>query len=152
MLTVDLEAFLAQADEALALVRRGEEKVALVALTVTEAAYTGDFLEEDLYEEWVVGPREQARAVYLSVVRKVIELAAARENHDTVGRYALRLVERDPYDESPHLALVTARTATRAPGEAQRAYRAYAERMAEIDVTAAPFPKGRLKPPLRPTS
>jgi hypothetical protein len=27
-----------------------------------EAAYSGDFLEEDLYEEWAIGPREHARA------------------------------------------------------------------------------------------
>ena len=151
-IVLDLEAFLAQADAALALVRGGEEKDGLVALAVAEAAYTGDFLEEDLYEEWAVGPREQARAVYLSVVREVIELAAAREDHDAVGRYALRLLERDPYDESAHLELVAARTAARAHGEARRAYHAYTARMAEIDVTPAPFPKGQLKTTLRPTS
>jgi DNA-binding SARP family transcriptional activator len=151
-IALDLEAFLAQADAALALVRRGEEKDALVALAFAEAAYTGDFLEEDLYEEWAVAPRERARAVYLSVVRKLIELTAAREDHDAVGRYALRLLERDPYDEPAHLALVAARTAAKAHGEARRAYHAYTARMGELDLTPAPFPNGQLKPTLRPTS
>ncbi len=135
---LDLEAFLAQAEAALAFVRRGEDAVG--QLERAEAAYAGDFLEEDLYEEWALGPREHARAVYLSVVRAAIEVASARGDHEAVGRYALRLLERDPYDEPAHLALVAARVAARAHGEAERAYRGYLRRMEEIDITPAPFP------------
>jgi DNA-binding SARP family transcriptional activator len=52
-LMLDLEAFLARADAALALVRRGAVG-AVAELEVAEAAYGGDFLEEDLYEEWAI--------------------------------------------------------------------------------------------------
>jgi DNA-binding SARP family transcriptional activator len=147
MLTVDLEAFLGKAEAALALVRRGCGGDAVAALEAAEAGYAGDFLEEDLYEEWAVGPREQARAVYLSVVRALVEQAAVRGEHEHVIRYALRLLERDPYDERAHLAIVAARTAARAHGEARRAYHLYQARMAELDVTPAPFPKGSLGSP-----
>jgi DNA-binding SARP family transcriptional activator len=105
-----------------------------------DARIWGDFLEEDLYEDWAVGPREHARATYLAVVRALIELAAARGDHEHVIHCALRLLERDPYDECAHLAVVGARTAAKAHGEARRAYRLYQVRMAELDVVPAPFP------------
>jgi DNA-binding SARP family transcriptional activator len=140
-LLLDLEAFLEQAGSALALVRNGSAQAAVARLEATEAAYRGDFLEEDLYEEWAIEPRERTRAVYLSVVRALIELAAARSDQEAVIRYALRLLERDPFDESAHLVVVAARTAERAHGEARRAYQVYIDRMAEIDVTPAPFPQ-----------
>jgi DNA-binding SARP family transcriptional activator len=138
---LDLEAFLAEAESALALVRDGSGETAVAALDAAEAAYGGDFLEEDLYEDWAIGPRERARSTYLSVVRALIELGAARSDNDAVVRYALRLLERDPFDELAHLAVVAARTAERAHGEARRAYQVYAARMSEIDVVPAPFPR-----------
>jgi DNA-binding SARP family transcriptional activator len=99
-------------------------------------------LEEDLYEDWAIGPRERARFVYLSVARALIEVAAARSDHEAVVRYALGVLERDPFDESAHLAVVAARTAARAHGEAQRAYDVYVARMNELGVSPAPFPSG----------
>lgn len=140
-LLLDLEAFLGQAESALALVRGGAGQQAVRVLEAAEAAYGGDFLEEDLYEDWAVGPRERARAIYLSVVRALIELAAARCDHGAVVRYALPVLERDPFDEAAHLAIVAARAAERAHGEAQRAYHVYVARMNEIDVAPAPFPR-----------
>jgi DNA-binding SARP family transcriptional activator len=56
---LDLEAFLARADAALALVPRGRGQEAVRPLELAEAAYGGDFLEADLYEEWAAGPREE---------------------------------------------------------------------------------------------
>jgi DNA-binding SARP family transcriptional activator len=139
---VDLDAFLADAESALALVRGESGQEAVRLLEAAEGAYGGDFLEEDLYEDWAIGPRERARSVYLAVARALIELAAARSDHEAVVRYALRVLERDPFDESAHLAVVAARTAARAHGEAQRAYDVYVARMHELDVPPAPFPAG----------
>ncbi len=142
--SLDLELFLAEAEVALALIRRGCKQEAVPRMEAAEAAYAGDFLEEDLYEEWAVGPREEARAVYLSVVHGLVDLAAGRGDHEAVVRYGLRLLERDPYDEPAHLAIVAARAAARSHGEAQRAYHTYQARMAEIDVSPAPFPRDTL--------
>jgi DNA-binding SARP family transcriptional activator len=137
-LSVDLEAFLAEAEAALSLHRGGHDAVA--ALERAEAAYAGDFLEEDLYEDWAVGPREQARATYLAIVRALVELAEARGDNQHAARFALRLLDRDPYDEGAHLTVVAARTAARAHGEARRAYLLYVARMTELDVAPVPFP------------
>lgn len=93
---LDLEAFLAQAESALALVRSGQSQAAVRQLAAAEAAYSGDLLEDDLYEQWAIVPRERARAVYLTVTQALIELAAASGDHRSVVRFALRVLERDP--------------------------------------------------------
>jgi ATP/maltotriose-dependent transcriptional regulator MalT/DNA-binding SARP family transcriptional activator len=136
---VDVEAFLEDADSALALRRHGEPE-ATDLLEAVEVAYTGEFLEEDLYEDWTVPLREEARAAYLEIARALAEDALAAGNPDPAIRYLLRILEKDPFDEAAHLALVSALAIARRHGEARRAYRAYTARMAEIGVEAAPFP------------
>ena len=133
---LDLESFLTAAAQALdaSSAESGGE------LARAEALYTGDFLEEDAYEEWVLLPREEARAVYLDVVHGLTEAARAANRVDDVARYARRLLERDPYDERAHLDLVAALEQAGRHGEARRAYGAYSARMDEIGVESAPFP------------
>jgi len=140
-LLVDLHDFVAQAEAALSLAHSDPGQSAVPMLEAAEAAYGGDFLEDELYEEWTIVPREQARAIYIAVTRELIERAAARADHGSITRFGLRLLELDPYDEGAHLGVVAARTAERAHGEAQRAYHVYVARMNEIDVRPAPFPQ-----------
>jgi DNA-binding SARP family transcriptional activator len=68
------------------------------------------------------------------------ENASVSGDHDGASRYLLRVLERDPYDENAHLALITAQINARHHGEARRYYRFYCMRMEQIDVEAAPFP------------
>lgn len=137
--SLDVTEFLSTADAALALHRAGHAE-AHTRLAETEAAYTGDFLEEDAYEEWAIGIREECRAVYAQVVRTLAEEAQARADTDSATRFYLRLLERDPYDESAHLDLVTALETAGRHGEARRRFRAYSARMDELGVEPAPFP------------
>jgi DNA-binding SARP family transcriptional activator len=139
-LPVDVEAFLAAAADGLARFGAGGTGDAEVQLAATERAYEGDFLEEDRYEDWAIPLREEARAAYISVLRALAGLAeASRRPDDAVRRY-LRILEMDPWDESAHLALVATMERVGRYGEARRRYLAYASRMEEIGVSAAPFP------------
>jgi ATP/maltotriose-dependent transcriptional regulator MalT/DNA-binding SARP family transcriptional activator len=139
-LPVDVEHFLARADEGLRLVASGAV-AARAELAETEASYRGDFLGEDSYEDWAVPTREEARATYLRVARALADLAAADGDHAAAAGYLRRIIERDQWDEAAHLGLVAALEAGGQHGEARRAYRAYAARMHELDVEAAPFPR-----------
>ena len=49
--------------------RDGEDGAARRALEGAESRYGGEFLEEDPYEDWAVGLREEAQAAYISVTR-----------------------------------------------------------------------------------
>ena len=137
---VDVERFLADGSAALELVRSGSAEEALALLRDAEASYSGDFLEENLYDDWAVALREEARAAYLSVCRELARLAVGRGDHDAAGRYLLRIIERDPYEERAHLGLVSVLARAGRHGEARRAYRIYRGRMEELDVEPEPFP------------
>jgi len=122
------------------------------ALSAAEAAYTGDFCEEDRYADWAQALREEARATYVSITRSLAYRHAERDDHEAAVRYLLRLLASEPYDEQAHLALVRELDATGRHGDARRMYRGYAARMAELGVELAPYPSGldRGRPPAVP--
>jgi DNA-binding SARP family transcriptional activator len=138
-LAVDVERFLQATAAALAALREGSPDAA-ASLAAAEAAYSGDFLEEDAYEDWAVALREEARAAYTEVARALAEDASARGDADAATRYYLRVLERDPYDEPAHLGLVSALDAAGRHGEARRRFRAYCARMESIGIESASFP------------
>lgn len=137
---VDIESFLGDAEQGMALVRAGRLAEALPRLARAEGGYGGDFLEEDLYQDWAVPMREQARAAYLEVAAVLAEQAGKAGDADAATRYLLRMLAHDPYDERAHLRLVSTFVASGRHGDARRYYRHYCSRMDEIEVEAAPFP------------
>jgi ATP/maltotriose-dependent transcriptional regulator MalT/DNA-binding SARP family transcriptional activator len=143
---LDTEGFLGEAEAGLAAQREGRNADALELLEAAESSYSGDFLEEDVYEDWATPMREELRAAYIAVLRG---LTTTTTDPVSASRYLLRLLERDPYDEGAHLALVSALSAARSHGEARRAYRSYVARMEEIDVEPALFPAS-MNPALSP--
>jgi ATP/maltotriose-dependent transcriptional regulator MalT len=139
-MTVDVEDFLNSAREGFGLGREGRHEEATAMLIAAEETYTGDFLEEDPYEDWSVALREEARATYVSVARSLAGTALEASDYDSAARYYLRLLERDPYDEQAHLGLVRTMNLGGRHGEARRWYRTYVTRMHELGVEPAPFP------------
>ena len=141
--SIDVEEFLTEAAAGLALLRRGRAQEAREVLAAAEASYAGDFLEEDLYEDWSTAVREEARATYIVVARSLADSAAEMGDRWAAVNYRLRILERDPYDEDAHLGLVTTLSATGRHGEARRFYRAYVARMEELGVEPAPLSNPR---------
>lgn len=99
--------------------------------------YRGPYLEDDPYEDWTIGMREHCRVRQVDVCRS---LARRYEHAGATDRALVQwlgIVDRDPYDEAAHLAIVRLLSGQRRHGEARRAYRRYAGRMAELDIEAA---------------
>jgi DNA-binding SARP family transcriptional activator len=139
-LEIDLEAFHYAAATGLAAVREVEIDRARALLETAEAAYLGDLLEEEPYEDWASDAREDARATYIRVARWLADDAIDRGDLDGSIRYLLRILQRDPYDEAAHLKLIKSMIDARRHGEARRLYRQYGSRMEELSVEAAPYP------------
>ena len=137
---LDVETFLEEAAEAGRLTRAGDRAGARARLEAAEGLYGGDFLEEDPYEDWAVGLREEVQATYIAIARSLAEAAAGAGDADGATRFYLRILERDAYDEGAHLGLIGALVAAGRHGEARRRYGFYAAKMEEIAVEAAPFP------------
>jgi ATP/maltotriose-dependent transcriptional regulator MalT len=126
---VDVHAFLTESASLhdIALLRRAE------------ARYAGDFLEEHPGEPWADRLREEARGRYVQVARALAADAAQADEHEAAARYSRRILERDPYDEAAHVALVAALTALGRPGEARRCYGIYVQRLDELGLEAVPW-------------
>jgi ATP/maltotriose-dependent transcriptional regulator MalT/DNA-binding SARP family transcriptional activator len=132
--TVDVVAFLQRSSEAIERAAEGDWASAEAGLREAEMLYVGDFLEEDVYEDWTVDCRETARSAAVEVSRLLARAAARRGDDETVSRHLRRLLERDPYDEIAWIALVGAQSRLRRYGEARRQHAIYARRMAELEV------------------
>jgi ATP/maltotriose-dependent transcriptional regulator MalT/DNA-binding SARP family transcriptional activator len=129
---IDVEEFLAEAEGGLG--ENGER------LEEAEALYAGDFLEEDPYEDWAAPLREESRATYIQVARALARRSLEAGELEQAARYLRRILERDPYDEKAHLALVAGLASSGQHGEARRAYQTYVSRMAEIAVEPTLYP------------
>jgi DNA-binding SARP family transcriptional activator len=145
--SVDVEEFLAEAAAGMSLLRGRSTENARDVLETAEARYTGDFLEEDLYEDWAAPLREEARSAYITVVRALARLGHESGDSQAAVDYRLRILERDPYDEEAHLGLVATLSGIGRHGEARRFYRQYVARMEELAVEPAPMPPPLESPP-----
>jgi DNA-binding SARP family transcriptional activator len=103
------------------------------------AAYHGEFLAEDRYEDWAISSRDEARTRFVAAARRLAESAGAAGDHQRSAELARRLIAADRYDESAHRLLVAALLAAGEPGEARRAHGRWAEAMDELDVEIASF-------------
>ncbi len=137
--SVDVEDFLAHAHTAFDAYRTGEPD-ATAQLLAAIAAHTGDFLENDPYQEWASAIAEEVRAAHIALLRALtVRLRDAGATDDAV-RYTLRLLEQDRYDEQAYRTLIGVLFHAGRLGEARRHYQNYVRRMAEIDVRPSPFP------------
>jgi DNA-binding SARP family transcriptional activator len=135
---LDVERFFAMLD--LARGSRGHDRPG--AMTLLRAAadlYRGDFLADDPYEDWTRPLREETTTAYVGALR---DLAAQTDDTDEKVHALLRIIHCEPYDEPAHLDLVRTLEDAGRHGEAQRRYRSYAERMAELGIDPAPSGRG----------
>jgi predicted ATPase/DNA-binding SARP family transcriptional activator len=70
------------------------------------AAYGGDLLPEDPYEEWAADRREGLRASYLALLARLAQLAERAGERDRAIGALRRLVEVEPAQEEAHAALI----------------------------------------------
>ncbi|MGH3696266.1 MAG: BTAD domain-containing putative transcriptional regulator [Pseudonocardiaceae bacterium] len=137
--SVDVEDFLAHANTAFDAYRAGEPDTTAQLLAAI-AAHTGDFLENDPYQEWASAIAEEVRAAHIALLRALTTRLRDAGATDDAVRYTLRLLEQDRYDEEAYRILIGVLFHAGRLGEARRHYQSYVRRMAEIDVRPSPLP------------
>ena len=90
------------------------------------AAYTGEFLPEDRYDDWTSGVRDEARSRFVAAARRLAHRSTEAGDHLRAATLARRLIEVDRYDEDAHRHLVDSLTAAGQPGDARRAHESWA--------------------------
>jgi DNA-binding SARP family transcriptional activator len=138
-LSLDVISFLEAAAAGIGLATRADRAGAEDKLREAETLYTGDFLEEDLYQDWSVDCREEARSAAQEVSRLLARAAIRRDDEEDATRHLRRLLERDPYDADAWTALLGALLRLRRYGEARRQHTVYARRMAELAIAPVPL-------------
>lgn len=71
-----------------------------------EGLYQGDFLEEDLYEDWPILQREQLRHSYLSLVDRLSELYLQNSQYTSVIHLCHKVLAKDRCYEAAHRRLM----------------------------------------------
>jgi DNA-binding SARP family transcriptional activator len=107
-------------------------------LAAAERRYSGDFLENEPYEDWSVAAREEARAAYLRTVRTLAELSRHAGRVDDTVAFLLKVIDKDPYDEAGHRELVATLATAGRHGESRRARARYVAAMHDIGVEPSP--------------
>jgi len=138
--SVDVEDFPTQAAAALEADRAKEPDVT-ARLAAALNAHTGDFLEEDPYQEWAAGLAQEIRATHIALLRALVARLREAGDTDAVVRYTVRLLQQDPYDEQAHLSLIEVLLNAGRLGQARHHHHNYVHRMAEIDVPPHPLPE-----------
>lgn len=105
------------------------------------AAYPGEFLPEDRYQDWTRAARDEARTRFVAAARRLADLERERSNHLRAADLGRRLVEADPYDEAAHRLIVESLLAAGEPGEARRAHEAWAAALAELGIGVDDLPE-----------
>jgi DNA-binding SARP family transcriptional activator len=133
---VDAEELQRDAAHAAALARAGEPERAREVLVEVDTAYRGDALDDEPYEDWAQGLREETRAAWLRALRQLAGLAAHAGDADQAVAALVRLLAADPYDEPAYRALVGVLTRAGRHGEARRAFDRWSQAMRSIDAPA----------------
>jgi LuxR family maltose regulon positive regulatory protein len=104
---IDTEAFRELYQRGRSLESEARTAEALECLRKAEALYRGDYLEEDMYEDWPVIRREELRDLYLDTLHRLAQLALSENAHTDVIQYCHKIVLADPCREDAYRMLMS---------------------------------------------
>jgi DNA-binding SARP family transcriptional activator len=79
---------------------------AITACETARALYQGDFLEEDLYEDWAFAERERLREQFLTVLTELAECYACQGRYRRAIACCREVLAADPYREAVYVRLM----------------------------------------------
>jgi DNA-binding SARP family transcriptional activator len=79
---------------------------AVIEFGIAESLYIGDFLEEDLYDEWPKMKREYLRVSYFDLTDTLIEYHLSRSEFTAASAICRKVLARDNFREQVHRFLI----------------------------------------------
>lgn len=86
--------------------KRGDVQGTIESLEAAERLYQGDFMSDDLYEDWPAGERQILWQTYLQVAFQLADLYLARKDYPAVTGVCQRVLYLDEYQEKTHQFLI----------------------------------------------
>lgn len=103
---LDFEEFEAHVQAARRLEAAGQIPAAMAQYGIAESLYTGDFLQEDLYEDWPSVQREQLRSVYLDSADHLSQCYVDRGEYAAAITLCQKILALDRCYEEAHRRLM----------------------------------------------
>ncbi len=136
---IDFEEFELHLQSGHQLEAAGQLPAAIVEYEVAASLYQGDFLEEDLYEDWPVLNRERLRVAYLDVLDHLSQIYFSRSQYAACVALCGQILERDNCREDTHCRLMRCYSRLGQQHLALRQYQACAEALfTELEVAPGP--------------
>lgn len=108
---IDVESFRRHYERGRILQSKGCIEEAADELAGAEELYQGDYLEEDMYEEWAIVKREELRDIYLDTLQRLAHIAVHYNRYSDVIRYCHKIVLADPCREDAYRMLMRSHAA-----------------------------------------
>jgi DNA-binding SARP family transcriptional activator len=102
----DVDAFEAAWRAGAQMQRAGRVAEARTHFTRAEALYRGDFLEEDLFEDWALLRREELKDIYLTVLGKLSQDGFEAGDFERAGEGWRKILVKDPCREDVYRSLM----------------------------------------------
>jgi DNA-binding SARP family transcriptional activator len=136
---VDVEAFERHVAAGRQLEAAGQLAAATAEYEVATGLYQGDFLADDLYEEWSALARERLRVAYLDTLDRLAQLYFSQGQYAACAALCQRTLSYDNCREDAHCRLMRCYSRQGQQHLALRQYQACVEALrAELDVEPAP--------------
>lgn len=119
---VDVDAFSTYVSEGRSADKRGATEEVQVSYTEAVKLYRGNYLAEDVYEDWCAGERRRLRETYLSLVTDLASIYAGRSDYARAVDYCWRAVADDGCRESAYRLLMDCLWRDGRPHEALEVY------------------------------
>jgi DNA-binding SARP family transcriptional activator len=148
-LWIDVEEFLRHCEAGRNLERKQGTLKATKEYEIAEGLYQGDFLEEDLYEDWPMLQREQLKDRYLVILDRLSRYYLERQRYTTCVHLCQRILVKDDCQEETHQRLMRCYSRQGQPYLALRQYHRCVEILKSkldvppMDETAALYQKIR---------
>ncbi len=134
---VDVEQFLADVGDAVALHERGAEPDAAALLSEAVQRYSDEPFADAPYDDATTALRDEARAAFLQALRLLAGWCRRAGEHDKAAGYLRRLLGEDRYDEDAHRTLIGVLNRGGRHGQARLAAGRYRSAMADIGLRPA---------------
>ena len=89
----------------------GDRAPAMAEFQSAAELYEGDYLADDLYDDWPAIRREELRDVYLQIVDKLAKMLMEERDYENALIYAHKIVSADPCREDAYRILLRAHAA-----------------------------------------
>ncbi|GAB4282507.1 MAG: hypothetical protein Kow0058_00980 [Roseovarius sp.] len=122
--------------------RQDRPELAVASLGDALRLYRGDYLEEDLYEEWCAEERMRLRELYFEAAECLAETLMQLRRHDEAGRVCLEALARESCRELFHRIRMECLLAEGRAEEAERQYRRCREAL-DRELGVEPLPETR---------